>query len=271
MFEFQSNGKKLTYDIYGEAGDYLLILNGLMMTGKSWLPLLPTLQENYKVICLNLHDQGSSEMMTEPYTNEIQADAVLTLIDHLGIDKINLCGTSYGGSVALRFVLKYPGRVKKIMLFNAMSYADPYLTEIGRLWQRGAATYDVDQYYDNFVPYIYAPWYFEAHYKTIYKRKEMLRDLPKEYFNSIIRLSKSCEGFDVRDRLNEIQAPVLVVGCDEDYLTPLSQQKLLAERIPNSQFVVIPGGGHGVVYEKSDLIVMLAIGWFREIKTIPVF
>ena len=271
MKELMANGKKITYEIYGETGDYLLLLNGLMMTDKSWLPLMPTLKENFRVICLNLHDQGCSEKMDGPYTNEIQVDAVLALIDHLGIDKINLIGTSYGGAVGLYFGVKYPDRLKRMMLLNSICYAEPYLLEIGRLWQKGAASYCVDTYYDSFAPNIYAPRYFEQHYEAIYKRKEMLRGLPKEYFDSIIRLAQSAENFDLRHRLREITAPVLVVGCDEDYVTPLSQQKFLADNIPNARLITMPETGHGAIYEKSDLVVMLMIGWFRDITTLPVF
>ena len=271
MMELLVNGKKVTYVIYGESGDYLLLLNGLMMTDKSWLPLMPTLKENYRVICLNMHDQGSSEKMDGDYTNEIQVDCVLALINHLSIEKINIVGTSYGGAVGIFFAIKYPHRLKRMLLLNTICYAEPYLREIGRLWQKGAASYDVDTYYDTFVPNIYAPRYFEKHYDAIYKRKEMLRDLPKEYFDSIIRLGNSADNFDMRDRLCEITAPVLVVACDEDYITPLTQQRLLAEKIPNSQLIILPEVGHGAIYEKSDMVVMLIIGWFRDIETIPVF
>lgn len=271
MEEFVTNGKKLTYQILGDQGEYLLFLNGLMMTDKSWLPLMPTLKKHYRVVLFNMHDMGSSEMMTEPYTIDNQADAANALVDHLGLDEINVVGTSYGGATALLFAIKYPDKVKKLMTFNAMVHADTFITEVGRLWQRGAASYNVDTYYDTFVPFIYAPWYFEKHGQSIYDRKKMLVNLPKEYYDSIIRLSKSAEGFDVRDRLSQIKAPSFIIGCDEDCITPIKHQKFVADNIPNSKYVVIPGGGHGVFYEDAELIVSMIIGWFRDIEVMPVF
>ncbi|SMC79598.1 alpha/beta fold hydrolase [Papillibacter cinnamivorans] len=267
-----ADGKKIFYEIHGEHGDYILMLNGLMMTTGSWLPLLPTLKENFRVICLDMHDMGQSEKMDGDYKSTVQVDAVRCLADHLGIRRMNLCGTSYGGTIALLFALRYPERTGKVMVFNTLAYADAYLTEVGRLWQKGALSYDCDTYYDEFVPFVYSPAYFEAHKETIYQRKEMIRPLiTKEYCDSIVRLSKSVEGYDIRSRLGEIQAPVLVVGCDQDYLTPMPQQRMLAERIPSAKFVLIPGAGHGVVFEDSYAIVMLMLGWFREIRVIPVF
>jgi pimeloyl-ACP methyl ester carboxylesterase len=270
--ELISNGKKLTYEIHGDTGEYLLLLNGLMMTDKSWLTYVPTLMQYYKVICFNMHDQGNSEMMDELYPLDRQVEAVLALIDHIGIEKINLIGTSYGGCVALSFSIKYPARVKKMLVFNTPVYADPYIIEIGRLWQKAALSYNVDTYYDSFAPNLYAPEYFEKHYDTIYQRKELLRPfLTAPYYDSIVRLCKSNEKFDVRDDLDKITAPVLIIGGDEDYITPLRHQRIMAEKIPDNRFIILPGGGHGVVFEKSDMIVFLAIGWFREINVMPVF
>jgi Predicted hydrolases or acyltransferases (alpha/beta hydrolase superfamily) len=271
MEEFVANGKKLTYQIVGDSGEYLLFLNGLMMTDKSWYPLLPTLKQHYRIVLLNMHDMGSSEMMTQQYTIETQVDAVNALVEHLGLSQINVIGTSYGGATALLFAIKYPNKVKRMMTFNAMVYADTFITEVGRLWQRGAASYDVDIYYDTFVPFIYAPWYFEKYSESIYSRKNMLRHLKKEYFDSIIRLSKSAEGFDVRDRLGEITAPTFIIGCDEDCITPIKHQKFVSDNIPNSKYVIIPGGGHGIFYEDSELIVSMIMGWFRDIEVLPVF
>lgn len=272
MPEYMSSGKKLYYEVNGESGDYLFLLNGLMMTTKSWLPLTPTLVKHYRVVTVDLHDMGQSEKMTEPYKHDVQVEAVYQLMRHLGLEKAHLCGTSYGGTIALQFALKYPEHCDKIMVFNTLAYADKFLTDVGNLWKKAALTYDTDNYYDEFAPFIYAPWYYEKYYKSIYQRKEQIRPFINEaYLDSIARLSDSTKGYDLRSELGNIKTPVLVVGSDEDYLTPLKQQHYLKNHLPNSEFVLIPDSGHGAVYEKSLLIVTLMLGWFKEIEVIPVF
>jgi len=272
MGEFYIKNKKIHYEVHGEKGDPLVLLNGLMMTTNSWLPLMSSLKENFKVICVDLHDMGQSDKMDGPYKHDVQVEVVKSLLNHLDINKAHICGTSYGGTIALQFALTYPELCNKIMVFNTLAYADKFLTDVGNNWKKAALTYDCDKYYDEFAPFVYAPWYYEKHHKAIYDRKEMIRPLiTKEYMHSIARLSDSTQGYDIRDRLHEIKTPVLVVGSDEDYLTPLKQQYFLKENLPNCEFILIPDSGHGAIYEKSKLIVMLMIGWFRELNVIDVF
>lgn len=272
MAEVKINGKSIYYEIHGEQGDYMVLLNGLMMSTGSWLPLIPTLKENYRVILIDMHDQGRSEKMDDHYKHDVQVNAVNGVLEHLEVEKAYFSGTSYGGTIALQYALAYPEKCLKLMVFNTLAYADPFLTDVGRLWKKAAKSYDADDYYDEFAPFIYAPWFYEKHHQSIYERKEVFRSVfTPEYCEAFVRLSSSTEGYDIRHRLTEIETPVLVVGSDEDYLTPMKQQYYLKDHLPNAEFVLIPDSGHGAVYEKSTMIVSLMIGWFRDINVAQVF
>ncbi|MBN2794542.1 MAG: alpha/beta hydrolase [Clostridia bacterium] len=272
MSEVKINGKNIYYEVHGDQGDFIVMLNGLMMSTNSWLPLIQTVKENFRVVLIDMHDQGRSEKMEHSYKHDVQVEAVKGVLDHLNIEKANFCGTSYGGTIALQIALTYPEKCNKLMVFNTLAYADKFLTDVGKLWEKAAASYDPDKFYDEFAPYIYAPWYYEKFHDSIYERKELFRSFfTPEYCDAFIRLSNSTQGYDIRERLSEISTPVLVVGSDEDYLTPMKQQYFLKNNLPNSEFVIIPDSGHGAVYEKSLLIVTLMMGWFRDITVIPVF
>ena len=69
----------------------------------------------------------------------------------------------------------------------------------------------------------------------------MLRATPAEGY------AACCEAigaFDVRDRLRDITAPTLVVAGAEDPATTVDMVRLLADGIPDSEFVVVPGAAH---------------------------
>ena len=266
------NGKKIHYEVYGESGDYLVMGNGLMMMAVSWLHLVPTLKQYFRVVCIDLHDMGQSEKMDAEYKSEIQCDVIKGVLDEIGAEKAHICATSYGGTVALMFALKYPEYVQKIAVFNTLAYFDPLLAHVCEIWEKAALTYDYATYYDSFAALIYAPWYLEKYHKSIWGYKEKLKPLvTPEYCKAFVRLSRSQRGYDIRDRLCEIKCPVLVVGADEDSLTPMRQQRYLAESIPNAEFVLIPGAGHGVVFENPTMLLTLIVGWFRELNGIQVF
>ncbi len=268
----QVNQKQVHYVIHGEKGEYIVLLNGLMMTTASWNHLIPELKKHYRVLCIDMHDMGQSQKMTSEYKHDVQVECVAQVIRHVTQEKVNLCGTSYGAMVGLQVALKYPELIHKMMVFNTSAFTNKQLRDIGRLWEKAAATYNADHYYDEFAPLLYSAPYYETHHRAIYQRKEMIRPfVTKEYCDSIIRLSRSSVGYDIRDRLGEIHHPVLVVGSDVDYLTPIADQYYLNQHLPNSELVIIPGAGHGVIFEKVLLLSALIIGWFRDNATQEVF
>jgi len=62
----------------------------------------------------------------------------------------------------------------------------------------------------------------------------------------------ACNTFDITERLNEINIPVLVLTAEEDKLTPQKQGKFLADHIAGSSHVNISEAGHFSPVEKPD-------------------
>jgi len=60
----------------------------------------------------------------------------------------------------------------------------------------------------------------------------------------------ACNGFDVMSRLDAIRVPTLVVGGDDDRLTPLKYGEYLATNIPGAVLKIIHGAGHLAMLEK---------------------
>ncbi|WP_216650296.1 alpha/beta fold hydrolase [Fundicoccus ignavus] len=108
---FLLNGKTIYYEIHGE-GDPLLMLNGIMMTTKSWAPFIEELSQHHQLILLDFIDQGQSGPAETAYKQDIQVDVIKALLDHLELESVLLFGISYGGEVALQFVSTYPENVE---------------------------------------------------------------------------------------------------------------------------------------------------------------
>jgi len=63
------------------------------------------------------------------------------------------------------------------------------------------------------------------------------------------RQVRACIEHDATRRLDQIQVPTLVVGGEQDMLTPPHMQRELARRIPNARLVLIRGAGHLALVE----------------------
>lgn len=79
------------------------------------------LAENYRTIFYDIAGHGQSTKGDLPITIDLLADHLKGLLDHLGIEKVVLCGYSQGGLVAQEFALKYPQRTIAVVLSGGFS------------------------------------------------------------------------------------------------------------------------------------------------------
>ena len=269
MAYFQYFDNNVYYDVTGK-GNPILILNGIMMSTRSWEPFISTLSHKNMVIRVDFLDQGQTDKLKgDDYSQAIQVDMLHELLVHLGIKKINVVGISYGGEVALLFAAKYQKMIKRLVLFNTTSNTGDWLTDIGRLWINIGKTRDADSYYKATIPVIYSPKFYQKRIDWMREREEKLRPLfsNPEFLDAMERLTKSAERFDAREWLSKIKTETLIVSSDEDYLTPTPNQRFLQEKMPNSHLVVLPGVGHASMYEEPLLFVTLVLGFINSKET----
>lgn len=265
MAEFIFENKTVYYEDYGE-GAPILVLNGIMMSCMSWKEFIDPLKANNRLLLLDFLDQGRSQRMSEPYSQALQVKLVAALLEHLGLDDVNLAGISYGGEIALQFALAYPEKLRRLALFNTTAKTGPWLRDIGDAWNLAAG--DADAYYLTTIPVIYSPGFYLANNDWMNRRRELLRPIfgNPDFLNAMERLVNSAADYDVSAEIDKITAPTLVVSCEQDYLTPMEEQRYIAASIPGSQRVILPNCGHASMYEQPVLFTSLVLGFFNNPK-----
>jgi len=265
MSIFKYKDKDIFYLIDGkDSSPKLLILNGIMMSTTSWEPFINTFKEQFQVIRLDFFDQGKSTKLDYFYKQDIQINLIKALLEYLKIDKINIAGISYGGEVALMFACHYPRYVNRLMLFNSSAYTNPWLKDIGDAWVKAGATRNGELYYKTTIPVIYSEKYYEEKLDWMEKREKVLIPVfsNPEFLDAMERLTRSAESFDVRDKLDDLDLPVMIVTADQDVLTPKRDQEYLYKRIKNAKWVIIPEVGHASMYENPVMFTSLITGFF---------
>ena len=74
----------------------------------------------------------------------------------------------------------------------------------------------------------------------------------------------ACQKFDVREYLEQIRAPTLILGAKDDRMVKLKFSVTLSERIPNATLVVIEGAGHMFPLEKAQEVAEAVTRWMAE-------
>ena len=109
-----------------------------------------------------------------------------------------------------------------------------------------------DAFFNLSIPYIYSRWFYEHNLSWLKERQTLFREiLNKEWFDAFIRLSASAHNMDITPAIGDIKCPTLLVGADQDIVTPIAEMDLLHKNIEGSSFLIIKDAGHAAVLEKT--------------------
>jgi len=116
---------KAKYSVTG-SGKGVVLLHGSMATRTQWRPLIEELQQEYRVIAMDLSGYGETPYPENPETYSLKYESDLlnevlsdTLEEH---EAYHLIGHSYGGAVALHHAYHHCERVRSLIAIEPMSY-----------------------------------------------------------------------------------------------------------------------------------------------------
>lgn len=257
---------QIFYKVYG-TGEAIVFLNGIAMSTNSWSPFINQISKNYKMIVLDLIDQGVSRGFEDFYTLEVQADVLKVVLDKLNITKAHLVGMSYGGKVAITFALKYMNIVNSLSLVNTDAYTSKFNQELGRAWVLAAATLNGELFSSVLLPSMYSVSYYENNMdKMKEKEKYLIEMLNQTWFDRFNRTINSSKSYNVIDNIHKIEVPTLIVTSDEDITIPKKLQCQVHKKIKNSKMVIIKESGHAIMYEKPKEFIEVIMNFIKNKK-----
>jgi 3-oxoadipate enol-lactonase len=244
----ESNSEPLYFTERG-SGPPLLLVHGLMVTGKMFEPVIERLATRYHVIVPDLRGHGRSRGLPPPYTVVQLASDLSNLLDHLGIDSIAALGYSHGGAIAQQLVLDHPKRCSHLVL--ACTYAFNMATFREKLE-------------GHLVPLLirvlgmrrFAKFVTLGLKQVVKERADWVVGLiANQDGTSMVSAWRAAMAFDSRRRLAEIKCPTLVIAASNDEAVPIHHAKMLHDGITGSQLVTIDGADHALIWAHSDELV----------------
>lgn len=192
----------------------------------------------------------------------LTADAE-ALRETLGHDRWAVLGHSFGGHVALEYVLRYPERVTQLILLDTSGdawWSQEHAAEV--LAGRGYGPKTVRVARRFFSGRIAPKDFVRASFRLLpaYDHRFSLLRLGREMVEGGWRLrtrpealmfgGRQMRGWSVMDRLGEIRVPTLVLAGHDDFLFPPESQALLAAGIPKARLRIIERAGHNPQSER---------------------
>jgi pimeloyl-ACP methyl ester carboxylesterase len=111
------NGLDMYYEIHGAGGVPLLVIHGAFgNTGLFGGELVPALAETRTVIVMDQQAHGRTADIDRPLSVVQMADDTAALVEHLGLDQVDVFGYSMGGGIAFRLAVERPELVRKLVI-----------------------------------------------------------------------------------------------------------------------------------------------------------
>lgn len=236
----------LEYEDIGD-GIPLVMLHGGTGNIEEWGSCVAHFADQYRVIAYNRRGYGKSEPRYRfgPDFFEEDVQDLAALMDALGLHSpVFLCAFSDGGTIALMFAVKYPERVRAMVISGAHIYVDkktvPGLHKIRQLYENRVTARGLEgtpqvrsqrAWFDRWLHPDFAP-------------------------------------FSIEDEISRIQCPTLVIqGTEDEYAEPAHAESI-AEKISDSELWLVKGARHWVHGGKrADAFQERVLDFFSRIDT----
>jgi len=197
------NGIDLYYETHG-SGRPLVLLHGGLGSGEMFGPVLPSFSDHHQVVLVDLQGHGRTADIDRPIDVRLMADDVAALIEHLGLDDVDLVGYSLGGGVALQTAIRHPERVRRLVAASANVRRDATYADI--LAQQGQVSAAAMEFMKE------TPMY------ELYQR---VAPRPEDFPRLLDKMGEAmAQDFDFSDDVRGLQVPTLVMAADADMAPP---------------------------------------------------
>ena len=271
--KIEVNGVNLWYRISGE-GEPVAQIHGAGFGHFNFDPATPELSKHFKVVDYDMRGYGQSDRPLQHYDMEVWADDLAGLLDALEIEEAHIHGTSMGGMIAIAFAGKYPERTTSVVI----NCAAAKLGVTGRLIFKNwidIARMDPDGPGSRLLAELIT---WQALSKRFLEEQdaEELTGLIQQILrdsNRIEVFTAACQAMcdmDLTSWLPKITSPALVLGGDEDLMTPWDQgpngagQEAIYQGIPDAEKHVVKGSNHSTIFDGTEEHTRVVIDFFRR-------
>lgn len=239
---------RLNHEITGpEDAPLVLLGSSLGATHEMWAPQVEVLAERFRVVAFDHRGHGGSEAPAGPYSIDDLGGDVVELLNELAVEQASYVGISLGGAVGLWLAENAPDRFHRFALLCPPAYpaagAQVWIDRAAQVRAEGTQAITEATLGRWFLPE------FDAD-RVATLREQLLNTSDEGY-------AACCEALgsmDLRDKLGDITAPVLLVTAEADTSIPPETVVPLAAQIPGAHLEIIENAAHLVTYSHPEVI-----------------
>lgn len=221
----------------------VLFISGLTGFASFWQDQAAAFAKTYDVITHDHRGIGQSDPSRVGFTVDRMAADVIALMDALEIERAHVVGHSTGGAMAQILAIEHPKRIASIVLSATWTKPDAYFRRFFGLRKDILLRLGPSAYVAANTLFLYPPsWVARNNERLRHQEAQQLAlfpptDIAASRIDAIL-------AFDRTEQLGKVKTPTLVVGAEDDILTPAYFSEELARLIPGAEIKIFPRGGH---------------------------
>jgi pimeloyl-ACP methyl ester carboxylesterase len=247
---------------YGHGGAPILLVHGFGTCSFLWRNVGPTLAlANRTAFAVDLFGYGESDRPFDAqYGIAAQSDYLDRALTALRLSKATVVGIDLGGAVAMHLAYNRPDRIDRMVLVNPIAFDDVPAEDI-KTMQRNTARFAFQISRGVLGA---APLMRELLERSVADAQNMPDPLIARYLapyvgqegvNHLLALARAVDEDDMLDvELNQIDCPTMIVWGDQDPFVSPKLGDRLADTIPGSRLMRLPGTGRLVPEEAPETL-----------------
>ncbi|MEO6827970.1 MAG: alpha/beta hydrolase [Microbacteriaceae bacterium] len=261
-------GGRIYYEIDGKVSSpALLLLHAGIANLRMWDPQVIPLARDHFVIRFDTRGYGQTSTEDVPFSDR---DDALAVLDHLGVQRATVIGSSRGGKICIDLALAHPDRVAGVVTVGSGPSGFP---EVGLTEEEDALLDELDAAFDA------EDWPTLADHEVRLWAIGASRDdklLDPEFVATAHALNRvNIQHADEHpspipleppayERVTDIEVPMLATVGEFDLTPTLQQQAYLASTIPNAQGYIFAESAHLPSVELPEEFAQVLGDWLAE-------
>lgn len=233
------NGIRYSYEIEGK-GEPIVLISGYGGDAHFWKKAIELLSEKFTVITVDNRGSGRTECDLD-FSIDDMADDIASLLDHLSINNANILGWSMGSHVAQNLGIRYPEKVRTLILVSTYGYRPSRSAYILNAALSAIEKGAPDELFGHVLNgLIYTEDFFN-------KKEKEQSDIKVSGINDAHKLRaqfKAIDLSDTTDRVSAITAPTLCLHGTKDIMVEICEGEKIANKIQTCKFIKLDGEGH---------------------------
>ncbi|MFF1451287.1 alpha/beta fold hydrolase [Streptomyces sp. NPDC058274] len=243
-------GGELWADDSGGDGLPLVLLHSGIGDSRLWDALLPRLVERHRVVRYDVRGFGRSPQPTTTYS---LVQDLVEVLDHFGLSRVVLAGSSMGGATAVSLALDAPERVAGLALFcpGVTGYeglsSPEFMAQVETLAKAGDM--------DGLVALAMGVWGRAGVGEDAEAVDQLRRSIPA-WFTNHARQVPDAPAFD---RLDELTVPCVLALGEQDQAEVIRCNEAMAARIAGCRLVRMAGSDHLPTLREPETVADLVL------------